>query len=411
MIKKLAALLYWKFFRLYGKHILNIRKRISIALTLTAYAKTFSLFPENSLRQNSNIANRVVRGLIGFAVDSDIVVDVEQCEVLEKSLLVDDFFKEKTCTFYLLTKFYYSFGKLSSRFEDEIEVADKKAKKFNGGCKDLCFESVGLINKSVKSDIKRLKGEVKELNTERVEAEKERRIKPISVNGSHFMFLASVVSTLFFVGGFVYNKVFFLSLGLSVGDFFTIADYVSSSVDVLFMVFMSALIGFIYMLWGYSDGVGDRVHSELFEVERKGIDYTYPFMIMLASLVGVFSSYINGRVDYYLVGYVTLFVLFYYMPKWHVWKYIKNSTAVASVIISVSVFSVHLCSTALKKAEDIKEHRHISMYSVVYKDEYKRFADDVYFMSNSNYVFLWDETIRKVNIVPRNGVEYFYVNE
>ena len=270
-LKQIVWKIYLKLFRIYGKWLLKCRIKHASAIFFKAYIQTFTLFPDNKLKYNSDLASIVRSRLLELPLYKEsLTLNDDQVNTLYEAVKSDQWIQKTASNYFLLEAFYYTYGISSELLKEKSDNALKKAKSYVDSALPISYDDVGPINKKIKSDIKLLKKEMRKLNSERVETEKLKIIKPINITSSHVMFLASLFSTLFLISGFAYNKIFFGSLGLNVGDFFGVSDYIASSVDVLTATIISSVLGIAFFFWGLSSGLSEELHAEQFETERKG---------------------------------------------------------------------------------------------------------------------------------------------
>jgi len=407
-IKQIAFKIYLKLYSVYGRWLLKCRGRHISAVFFKAYIQTFSLFPDNKLKCNSDIASSVRNRLFEIPPSEDsLAVESDQVNALYDVVKSDKWAQKTLSNYFLLEAFYYSYGISSDLLKEKSDNALRKAKSYVDSALPISYDDVGPINKKIKSDIKLLKKEMRKLNSERVETEKLKIIKPVAITSSHVMFLVSLFSTLFLISGFAYNKIFFGSLGLNVGDFFGVSDYIASSVDILTATIISSVLGIAFFFWGLSSGLSEELHAEQFETERKGENYVIPLIVVTSAIGLVAHSYRTGELLNIFLYPLVFFVAFHIFYRLPIWKYIENKAIVGAVLISVLFFTLHLGLKIKDNLRDIESGHYEGPYAVTFKKVYKKYSKHQFVAGNSNYIFLWDSDNSKIIVIPKNGIESF----
>jgi hypothetical protein len=400
--------LYLVIFRLYGRWILKCKIRLAGAVFLKTYIKAFDLFPEKTLKYYFDVANVANKKIFDYAVfDDDSDIESGDVDTLYDSAMSDKWVRGTVFNYHLVDALYYSYGISTDLFKGKSEEAICKARKIDPNARPIDTNSVATINKEIKRDIKILKSEIKKLNTDKVESEKAKLIQPITVRGAHLAFAASIFSALLLISGFSYNKIFFNHFDIEVGDFFSAADYVSSSVDAVVAAAISTVLGVLFFLWGFSGALSRRLHEQQFETERKGADYLVPTIVFTSSVGLVLTAVQTGEVSTLYLYPLILFLVIELVPRMPVWKYIRNKELVGAVLISAIYFSLHLGRSIHDRIADITSGDYSGPYVLQYEDEYKGHLGSEFVSANSSYVFLWNNENGVISIIPKEGVSEF----
>ncbi len=380
------------------------------AVFCKAYIQTFSLFPENKLKYNSELALSARYMLFEISrPENSFELNEEELKTLYDSLISDRWVKKTLSNYYLLQAFYYSYGTSSDLLKDQSDASMLKAKSFSDSVSPISNDDVWPIYNNIKADIKHMRREIPKLNSERIEKEKLKIIEPVTIKSAHVMFLVSLFSTIFLISGFIYNKLFFASFDLNVGDFFRVSDYIASSVDTLAVTVISSFLGVIFFFWGLSEVLSEELRAVQFETERKGGDYILPVIIVTSTVGLVVHSYKTGGLLSIFLYPLLFFIALVVLDHLPIWKYIKNKAAVGAVLISFFIFSIQLGLKVKDNIKDIKSGEYKSPYTLTLKKEYKKYAEHPFITSNSSYVFLFDSDKGKIVVIPKSGVESFDV--
>lgn len=381
------------------------------AVFYKAYIHTFTLFPKNKLKLNSDIALAVNCRFFGsFQPENNVEIKEPEIQRLYEELKDITWIQEKISNYYLLNAFYYSYGSTTDLFKENVEDALKKSRHWVANTNPISYKDVQPFNKNIKQDIRLLKKEIRKLNSEKIEKEKLNIIKPISVTSSHVMFVVSLFSTLFLLSGFIYNKILFSHFNVSVSDFFSISDYLASSVDVISAAAIATILGMASFFWGLSSALSDELQAAQLEIENKSDVYLLPFIIITSSLGLVLYSYRTGELLNFFLYPLIFLIFLYVLFRMPFWKYIENREAVSAALISILYFSIHLGFSIKDKVNDVRSENYSSPYSIEYANDYKENKNDKFIASNSNYVFLWDEIKNKVYVIPKTKIVKYYAN-
>jgi len=235
-----------------GRRILKFRTDNLHAVATRAYIHTFTLFPDEKLAYNEDLSWCVRNKLFDLPEPTKIQkLNQEHVDVLYDSLLTDDLIRSHISKYHLTTALYFSSAGLDNDINKNLtEEPLKKAKLYSSDAKLISQDDAKKSNRETKKEIKKLIKQAKALGSERIETEKSNLIKPIEITSSHVLFLASLFSTLFLISGFAYTKIFFIAFDINVGDFFTLSDYMASSIDSLIPIVISSILGITFFYLG-----------------------------------------------------------------------------------------------------------------------------------------------------------------
>lgn len=391
--------------RIYGQLILKCKFRHVSAVFFKAYIQTFVLFPENKLKINSAIA-LVVRSRIFELPKPELKeeIDENQVQSLYDLMIHEDWVRKTISKYYLIEAFYYSYALTSELLKEKSVQSYEKSKLYDSTANLIGYDDIGSMNKEIKTDLKILQKEMRKLNAEKIESEKLKIIRPISITSTHIMFVLSLFSTLFVISGFIYNKLFFNSFGISVGDFFSISDYLASSVDVIMATVISSALGLAFYFWGLSSALSEELRAEQFETDSKKEDYVIPIIVSTSSIGLVAHSYHTGELHSLFLYVLTFFILMHVFYRLPIWKYIENRAPVGAALLSIIYFSLHLGISIKDEVQSIKSGSYKSSYKIQYKVPYPSREDNEFIASNSGYVFVWDSKREHMNIISKAEV-------
>ncbi|MBN4077077.1 hypothetical protein JYT48_02275 [Mariprofundus ferrooxydans] len=381
------------------------------AVFFKAYIKTFLLFPDNTLKKNSDTAFFVKNKLFEMSQSDDVrCVDESQVDVLYEAIKDEDWTKKTMSNYFLLKALYYSLWVQSDALNEMSDKAFSKALSYVDTATLITFNDLKPINVTIKSDIKCLRKEMRKLNANRIKTEKLKAIEPINISPNQIIFIASLFSTLFLVSGIAYIKIFFANFDIAVGNFFSIADYIASSVDILIATVISSVTGVVFLLFGLSDNFADKIRAEQFKIEQKNSNYFVPIIVIVSTIGLVAHSYTSGgELHSFFLYPLIIFLFFELIFRLPFWQYVNNGTTLCAGIVSVTLFSLQLFAFTNAEVKEIKSGNYASSYVLELDEKYEAFSKNEFISANSNYIFLWDSQSEKINIVPKSAMISFHV--
>jgi len=239
---------------------------------------------------------------------------------------------------------------------------------------------------------------------EKEEIEKQLKIHfPIDKLGIIF----GLASVLFLCTGVLYNELFLRQFGIQVSNYFTLSDYIASSIDHIFNLIIGLSGGVILEI------ITRQIEGENIEEIRKQSKFSYYFnkityyFIIFTSVLGTIAVfYFNHPDRYYALCVLIIVILAHYSPKYFL-KYFSNPGMVAVVFYSVFVFFAFTTATALSKAEILKNTTELTdrKYEIIFDNSMSlKSTNMVILTATSNYYFLYDIKERKTYIIPRQKI-------
>ncbi len=405
-IRRVAISIYYKLLTLHIRWVLKCQMRHAQAVFCHAYIRTFTLFPEKKLSYNINLslkARQIICNLSGATEAQDL--DESDADKLISELKEDQNVRALLANYYRLVAYYFSCGMCADVFKDKIDNALSSAGLYKDEILPVTAKEAGILNKNIKKTYKNLCKQIRQLNSEKLEREKLQVVEPIEISQSHAVFTISLFTTLFITSGFLYAKLVYGSLGIKVSDFFSAADYLSSSVDVLAPTILSSAIGLGVMLFSLSSAVDQRLHEDQFEVSKKKGDYVFAFFILMLTVGLVVHSFKTGEVASAFLAPLLLLVGLFAFFRLPIWKYIKNRSAVGAIMFSFLYFSWHLGFTIKEDIDEIKSGDFKSHYVVIFNAPYESYNSHEFIGGSSSYAFLYSKKNRSVIAIPRSGIK------
>lgn len=409
MIQSVLSKISFQLFTSQIRQILQIRTEIRTNIFRRLYVDACELYPENTLSENSDIASTVTQAVLGL--DSfNLAVDDSCVEAVRQRTSNDEWARQNIADYHRVTAYYFSYNDSYSLHTEHIEEAMCQAREAIASVEALSDSCFSNLVKSVKKDRNLLRKRIRASNKLKIEREKLEIMSPIKITSSHFSVSLTLISTLFIISGFVYTKSFFYWFGINVGDFYSVQDYLASSIDVISSTALSAFIGLLSLSYGLSRALNDELHDGQFDIKEKRRDYVWPF-ILITSILGLAASvYFTGRWPSFLVFPIVFALLMYTYFRIPIWKFVENKAAVGTACLVVAFFFMHLGFRIKDNVENVLLEEYEPIYSIKLQSKYDHYSQMSYLTSNSNFVFLIDTQTKEVVVLPKNSITSYEIN-
>ena len=254
------------------------------------------------------------------------------------------------------------------------------------------------------------------MELEKIESEKLKKIKPIEIKPSTAFLFISIFSSLFLIGGFLYTKFLLGFFGINTSNFFEISDYLSSSIDIIFSIFVSTLVGMIAYFYGLSSRFSEIVSAEQFGTKIPNRKFLFLLIHVAAIFViqfaymAIIHEVIHPRdllvpIVWFLAHIVIVFDFF------NIDKYIKNKLSFNAVTMALISFATYAGVTLFDTVIKVKDGRYESPYILSFQKEYKEYLGHDLFLANSQYIFLLNKETKEIVVIPRVGVKAIHAKK
>lgn len=385
-------------------YIRKVKKKYYEACYNKLYVLANEHFNENDLGKNSKLAIRLTSIYIYEFDDDEIEVDNKELESFKLIADNDEWIKKNIADLYRIKSFSIIVdSELKNQYLEKARQLDSKSEPIRE------FKEIINLVKNIKKEYKVFLKEGRKLSNKRYEEEIEKRINPIEITSQNISFLLTLFSTFFLISGIIYSKLYFYLLGINISDFFSVSDYLSSSIDTLIITFISISIGMIFYFIGEKDRLKTSIYEEQFQTTssyRKKEVYSLIFALIMCVITFFVAYFMQDRAYYNLLYPVILFVFFRYFWSLPIWKYFKSPEKVGFVLMSFSTFIISLVLTALTYHEELI-HKKVedNEYNILLKDKSHDINKLIFITTNSNNLFMLTEDTKKVKIIPLYNVE------
>jgi hypothetical protein len=223
--------------------------------------------------------------------------------------------------------------------------------------------------------------------------------------------IIGLFSIVLLLTGIVYNIIYLGLFGIDIIGYFTVQDYLASSLNVLMENAIIVVIGFLLYFFGYAShdkdkSVKGKIPDKIFQPNVKKpiqvIALLLPFLFMY--IPGLLMIYLfNKMTGYYIIGlsiaiYITLLLQVIVHNKR---RYLIGEVGY-NIMLFCAFFYALIISDAFYKSDSIKKGKLYSENkpSITFEDKAMNKQSYIILSSNSNYLFLYSREFKQAMIVP-----------
>ena len=315
---------------------------------------------------------------------------------------------ELLANYFLIQAYFYTSGIKTEFLEKKSIESYKKATHLLPSIIKLNRKEYSKLNKKSKSDLRKTKAEWNKQRKLYIEKASYDVIPKIEVTPSQISFILSISATTFFLSGFLYNRFFLGYYGIDVSQFFTISDYLSSSVDKIYIACIATLIGVVTYLIGMLHSIKDEVIFSQFDIKRKRSDLPIFLMVLACSIMTPILFYKDLPGKFGLLGFLIFFLMMAVYHRLPIEKLIKNSIYVSVYYVAIAYFIVQTFWSVTSNIEKIKNSKqNNNSYTFSFKTrEYDYLNNMIFLSSNSNFIFFYDMQKDKSYVIPKNEIQF-----
>lgn len=382
----------------YRKELKGIIEHKSLIIS-RAFILISNMSKTRSIKDNSDLSEVFLKLIVDEELTSQEDELLEEVIVFKDELLEDELITKTLVNYFLLKSFYNSFSNASS-----YSFFEKATRIDNNILRIESSESFKKICKVNKNKLKDTLNKCQHINAERVEREKVKRIKSITITYEHVKYFISLLSVLFLISGFIYNMFLFRSFNVNISYYFTISDYLSSSLNEVVPIFIISFIGIFYFMLGRLRKIGLEIHEELCDISKQ--DSWLEKLVMISYVIFTIVIFVNEEhMNYFLFAPIVVLLYTYLLNKFTFWKYIKNAQKAIYFISGIMFLLIYLSASILNKIDYLNSENYESKSFVKYKEEYKMFSNSKFISANSKYLFVLNKN-KEVIILPLNAIDY-----
>ena len=384
--------------------ILNCKVKNYENLLLIIRKEIDKKFKSDSMEFRINLSIGIAKALLPFnGVEFDdfeemnmVFISYEKAVLIEKARI-----KEFVINHFLLKAYYASLHdkEKEKHYFDILREYDSEAKLLE---KDDFIK----LNRYIIKNNSVLKSEHKLHLKEIREIEKIQQIEPLDFSFNDIKALLGIASILFLISGFIFNWIYLGRFGIKISYYFSIQDYIASSLDELTKLIISFIISLVFGFIWWSPGY---IESRKVMTKRRLFFEDFPMNTIAISfpIIAAIQIMTDGPLKYAFLGF-TIFVIYLECSS-KLYRFFKKPFIAFLAIFYVGFYCSFIIGPTMDKADNIikrpdeyKDNYEITLNS---NDLFDR--TNTYLLSaNSNYVFLYDRKKDNSIIIPRSEVKF-----
>lgn len=371
-------------------------------------------FSEDTYIDNLHITIEAVCKILDGTETDDTEKLNKAISILENDTAINDLIVD----YYLAISYSYSQAKILKAYKlasiiDKEEGFYNRALKHKPEVKKLEKVDFNKKIKLIKKEKIKLQEKIKNDLREKVTNEKFASIAPIKINSTHITLLISIFSTLFLISGYYFNYQVLKSLGVNSDDFFTVQDYISTSINLILLPLSYTLIMFVLITFRVSENIYKNIESEKLGLKNEKSNNVKIFItliiLFLSNVINVISI-LNGGNPSNMIFYLNVSIAGILILNIIQWRYFENPLTIYMFTMTFLFYYVNINVMIDDKIENYKSVGYKSNYKVSFKDK-KISTKNIEFMRvNSNYVFMINKKNNKVEIYPKLSISKIDIN-
>ena len=281
-----------------------------------------------------------------------------------------------------------------------------RAQQLDSSAKALTIWDLRSVRRNTKRNIKRLKKVIIDRESDKFD-----------IKASEITKYISFIAVLFIPSGYLYNYFLLGSFGIDSAHYFTIPDYVASSVTALresIVPVLSFVVGVVVSRLRVSKEHVSRVlasrHRMSIRVSRPP-DSSFGWHILLISVILSITYYfIESSLLYVSVGLSFTSIIVQIVDR-YVFRYFKRPIPIRSVILAIVIFGISMWSSASSRVFEVRngsEHDGKN-YTIYFEQEHSLYSSDLVILtSTSEYYILITRNLRAY-VVERESIKHIEI--
>jgi len=397
-------------FILLNKKLIKLTEQIKAIIVQKIVIISMEVFPKKKLIEHYDFAYKYLNEVLSDNEDTDEISneDIELKEILKNNDYINDYFsKMYLLRAYLLQRFP---SLLLDRYKDKENEFMKKSIEFNSSVIKLDKTTYLELVQKIRTDQKTLASEMKSIGAKIIARERKDYIEPLNISIQNITIILSLMSTAFIIGGYIYISTLLNYFSVDVSYYYSIVDYLSSSVSIIPSILLTTVCGIFFFFLGMFDAINNQIINDELDIKQKNDILLIIYMILiLVTVYLIINFYAFDKIDYSSMQILGLIVIFIIISKININEFIKNSRTVILMIFTSYIFFSLLLVKSYDKISSIESGEYKSNYSIKFIPEYKEFEAMSLITMNSNYLFMWSQDKKQVLIIPSSSIKFIKV--
>lgn len=269
--------------------------------------------------------------------------------------------------------------------------------KFNKKILGKYFKKAKAIDKTAK---RLTDDEAAKIYVELRQLEKSRRIykeiaeaPKIDIKLEYAKLFIMLATILFLSTGVFYNHLFLGYFNIELSKFFSLDDYIATSIDKIYFTLTSMIIGL---------GIGIFFGQSRYRGTKGIYDFDFYFFLTIAVLATIIGFYLDMG-DKYFYLFIVLIILYTNFSVKIILKYFKQPLQVYIFALIIFLFLGLIWASSMKDRHAIvkDELDKIKKYTIVFEEEFPLSEKNLILLaSTSKYYFFYDKMTKKIHIIP-----------
>jgi hypothetical protein len=230
--------------------------------------------------------------------------------------------------------------------------------------------------------------------------------------------LFQIFISIFIVTGFLYNYYFLGHFGINVSYFFTIGDYLASSIENIYIALISvALVGVSLLIYGFSSGYIVDLTLDYTGIVRPRIAKVMSLITFLLLVIWfVLYPYISAILmdDHYMMLVFVILLASIGFFKYPIERIFKKPHKMDFLFLSLLYFSLLMFGIVSREIDYFEKADIINNknYAITFDKDFQDNNNQAWILltGNSEYVFFYDRDKKKSYAVSRALVKKFEIN-
>ena len=319
-------------------------------------------------------------------------------QYLAKKIATEIYFYERQLQ---IREALYSISFSSESISSSIETNKENLFREMHHLYSLAPEADFFNHKSLKKDFKNIRKTTKRFD----KAIKENTSIRVDLDFNEIIKFLPILPVLFIIGSYMNLSLYFGHFDINIGDYFSISDYLSVSIEVMESAILSTFISFIAYCYGIwvANSVPEHQEEQFQKTTDRQLNLLLGMLIFGTIMAFVFHEpYINSLSVALLISPMFLSG---FLSKYFIEPRLKNSL----IIIFLATFLIQIWLNSSTNIENIyKKISSDDCLSIVFKENAKNTIDPCEFVLlgfNSQFIFLISKGENQSVIFNRDQVE------
>ena len=368
-----------------------------IVITLVMRILVPELFLENHMHRES--AEGFVTDETLARVRSEMDENSDLIQSLESQLLENPSIIECAVQFWLTTHLRCSISK-------DLEFAGynlSRAQELDNSAKPMTIGDLRSIRRNTKRNVKQFKKMIIDQESDKFD-----------INASQVIKVASFIAVFFVPSGYLYNYFLLGSFGIDPAHYFTIPDYVASSITAIresLSVVISFVIGTAISRMRVSK---ERVSRVLMSKYQMSIPVSAPphsshvwYLLLFFIMMSITQYFIKSSAYYMFVGLSSISITVLVVDR-YLFRYFKRPITMSSAIIAVAIFGISMWSSASSRAFELKngiEHDGKN-YTIYFEPELSFPSGDFVILTSTGEYYILISRDLRAYVVDRESIKH-----